>query len=86
MDLPWPTITAASGGWVLFGLAMYGLLSGRLVTRREADVYLEALKKAEDHVDILLTAVAETTTIGKLQKAVIDAGIRTAAKKDGDRQ
>ncbi|GAW55523.1 MULTISPECIES: hypothetical protein [unclassified Nocardioides] len=83
--MPWQTITAAAGGWTLFGFAMLGLLTGRLVTKREADVYLARAEKAEAHVDVLLTAVAETTTIGKLQKAVIDAGIRASTTiSDGD--
>jgi hypothetical protein len=39
--LPWPAITAASGGWVLFGWLAWRVLSkltsGDLVTRREVD-------------------------------------------------
>lgn len=81
--LPWPTITAATGGWVLAGVFVLALITGRLVTRREADIYLERAERAEGHVDTLLQAVAETTTIGKLQKAVIDAGMRRA-REDGE--
>ena len=40
-QLPWPTITAASGGWLLFGAVLWlvirKLISGDLLTRREAD-------------------------------------------------
>lgn len=39
--LPWPAITAASGGWVLFGWLAWRVLTkltnGDLITRREAD-------------------------------------------------
>lgn len=40
-NLPWPAITAASGGWALFGwlawMVMRKLISGDLATRREVD-------------------------------------------------
>lgn len=40
-SLPWPAITAASGGWVLLTAVLWRvysrLLSGDLLTRREAD-------------------------------------------------
>lgn len=40
-SFPWPAITAAGGGWLLFGtlgmMVFRGLLSGNLLTKREAD-------------------------------------------------
>lgn len=33
VELPWPAITAASGGWVLTAAFVYAILSGRLVPR-----------------------------------------------------
>lgn len=40
-DLPWPAITAASGGWALFGWLAWSvlrrLMNGDLVPRREVD-------------------------------------------------
>ncbi len=32
-NLPWPAITAASGGWALAGLAVLAIITGRLVPR-----------------------------------------------------
>lgn len=51
--LPWQALSAASGGWVLFGLLAWlvlrKLIAGDLVTRREVD--------AKDHV---ITLQADT--------------------------
>ena len=33
VELPWPAITAASGGWVLTAAFVYAVLTGRLVPR-----------------------------------------------------
>lgn len=40
-QVSWEAITAAGGGWTLFGMlawyTVHGLLTGKVVTRREAD-------------------------------------------------
>lgn len=73
MDLPWPTITAASGGWLLTAAFVWALISGRIVTRREADEYVRRAEKAEGNVEKLIATMAETTGVGKLQRKVLDA-------------
>lgn len=42
--LSWPAITAASGGWVLFGSTVIGFLRGSFVLKVHYD---EAVKRAE---------------------------------------
>lgn len=37
MELPWQTITAASGGWFLTAAFVYAVLSGKLVPRSSLD-------------------------------------------------
>ena len=32
-SLPWPAITAATGGWALAGLAVWSIITGKLVPR-----------------------------------------------------
>lgn len=36
-SLPWPAITAAGGGWALLGLAVWAIITGRLVPRSALD-------------------------------------------------
>lgn len=73
--VPWPQVTAASGGWLLFGYTMWCLITGRLVTKREADVYIERAEKAEVGRDKLIGTVAEMTGVGKLQKRFAEMAI-----------
>lgn len=73
MDLPWPTITAASGGWLLTAAFVWSLISGRLVTRREADTYIRRAETAEANVTKLIATTAEMTAVGKLQKRFAEA-------------
>jgi len=74
--VPWPQVTAASGGWLLFGLTMYGLITGRwFVTRREADTYIKRAEKAEAGRDTLIGTVAEMTGVGRLQKKFAEMAI-----------
>lgn len=86
--LPWPTITAAGGGWILFGIAAVQLLTGRgLMSSREGMSYLARAEKAEANVEKLVTTLAETTTTAKLQQAVmhaIDAAVSGTPPRDGD--
>lgn len=80
--LPWPTITAAGGGWLLLGLAILGLLNGKwFVSRREYDSMEKRAIKAEEQVDLLLPAVAEHNAVGRLSQATIEAAARVAATK-----
>lgn len=52
MEIPWQTITAAGGGWVLFGSLGWtifrALLSGNLLTRREAEAMSNRIKYLEE--------------------------------------
>lgn len=78
--IPWPQVTAASGGWLLLGIMLFGLISGRwMVSRREADTYLARAEKAEANVEKLVATVADLTVVSKLQKATIDAAFRANA-------
>lgn len=84
-DVPWPAITAASGGWMLFGLCMFGLITGRwLVTRREADSYIKRAETAEAERTTLIHTLAGMTGVGKLQKKISELAIqeRLAAGDD----
>ena len=72
--LPWPTITAAAGGWTLFGLAALMLLTGKgIVSSREAQSYLTRAEKAEENNATLTKTLAELTAVGRLQKALVTA-------------
>lgn len=72
--LPWPTITASSGGWLLLGVLLYGLITGRwIATRRELDAAVTRAERAEANNEKLITTLAETTTTAKLQQAVMSA-------------
>lgn len=83
MDLPWPTITAASGGWVLLGIAVAMLLTGRgIVSAREARSYLARAEKAEADNAVLIRTVAELTAVGRLQKALVTAQQQAAQEAD----
>lgn len=74
MELPWPAITAASGGWVLLGLSVLGLMSGKwFVSRREADIYLDRAETAEKNVNDLIKALIGTTAVGKMQQRLVQA-------------
>jgi hypothetical protein len=84
--IPWPAVTAASGGWVLFGLCMYGFITGRwLVSRGETDTLcrqlLERAEKGEKNNDMLIGVTADMTAVGHLQKAALDAAIEDAVRR-----
>lgn len=85
--LPWPTITAATGGWAGFFAVSYmvvkRIVDGRLITPREADALIERAEKAEEGRDILIKAIAETTGVGKLQKKFAEQAITDARAEDG---
>lgn len=81
--LPWPTITAASGGWVLLGIAVVMLLTGKgIVSSREAASYLKRAETAEANNADLIKALAEMTVFGKLQKALVVAKQQAAEVED----
>lgn len=86
-NLPWPTITAASGGWVGFFLVSITvvrlIITGKLITSREADALVARAEKAESGRDILIKAIAETTGVGKLQKKFAEQAIADAQLEDG---
>jgi hypothetical protein len=48
VELPWPAITAASGGWVLTAAFVYAVLSGRLVPRSTLDSQVTMLNERID--------------------------------------
>lgn len=74
--VPWQSVTAAGGGWFLFGMVMMGQITGRWsVSRREADTYIARAEKAEANVDTLIRTVAEMTGVGKLQKKFAELAI-----------
>ncbi|NUR07702.1 MAG: hypothetical protein HOQ45_11925 [Nocardioidaceae bacterium] len=76
--LPWPAQLGVAGlGWAITGYFIWSLFTGRVVTRREADVYLTRAEKAETNLSTLISTNAEMTAVGHLQKAVIDAAIKT---------
>lgn len=56
-EVPWLTITAAGGGWTLFGglawLVLRGMLSGTLLTRREADAMEKRIETQQSTIDEL---------------------------------
>lgn len=47
MDVPWPQLIGAGSGWVVVGWYQWAFLTGKWVSKREADVYLERTAKAE---------------------------------------
>lgn len=61
----WPQITVASGGWVLLGWVLWllirKLVSGDLVTRREADAIMDATLILREKNDRLLEINATLT-------------------------
>ena len=83
--LPWSAITAAGGGWALFGLTMFGLITGRwIVTRREADRVEKLLeKRAESAEKARDTAVEQNTILLEVNRIVRDtfAVIKNEAEK-----
>ena len=48
--LPWPTITAETGGWVLFGIAAVALIFGLLVPRKAVNDMIANHNRALDDV------------------------------------
>lgn len=85
--IPWQGLTAAGGGWLLLGLAIYGLLSGRwFVSRREADIYLKRAEKAEAAIGQINDQNSELIATARLG-AVSLASMREAHRQQaGDVQ
>ena len=83
--LPWPAITAATGGWALLGVAVVMLLTGKgIVSAREAKSYLTRAEKAEENLATLTQTVAELTAVGRLQKALVTAQQQAAEQLADD--
>ena len=83
-SLPWPAITAATGGWLLaFGVLwtwFRKMSSGDLVTRREVDAKdTESLRLRESNDRLLEINGAQTAAVSKLADA-FDA-FRAAAEE-----
>lgn len=78
MELPWPTITAASGGWLLTGAFVWAMITGRLVTRREADEYVKRAERAEDNMKTSIETLAGLTAVGKIQRRFAEQAIEQA--------
>lgn len=84
-NIPWLTISGATGGWVLFGflaqLVLRKMISGDLLTRREADAMqteINALREANQELlrqnGLLLRESLPTTNavLAALHNAVED--------------
>lgn len=86
--LPWQALTAASGGWALLGIAVFGLIRGNLVPRRthEDVIHDRDQWRAESRIkdaqiaekDQQLRHLAE---VGETQKAVLSAVARLAGQE-----
>lgn len=85
MDAPWLALTAAGGGWALFGSLSYlvitSIFSGRVISSREADAMQQRIDSQEKQIEeltamnnLLLREGLPTTN------AVLDA-LRQAAEK-----
>ncbi len=78
-DTPWQSITAAAGGWTLFGLCMYGLMSRKwLITRGEADVYIRRAEVAESALARVNEQNADLVNSVRLNVAAVE-GLRNVA-------
>lgn len=82
--LPWPAITAATGGWLLAFAVLWTwfrkMASGDLVTRREVDaIGAESIRLRESNDRLLEINGAQTTSLAKLSDA-FDA-FRAAAEE-----
>jgi len=81
--LPWQTLTAAGGGWALFGIAGWGVLSGRLIPRATHNdvVHDRDNWRAESRIKDAQIAEKDTqlrhlSEVGETQKAVLTAVAR----------
>lgn len=46
----WLTLTASGGGWALFGSTCYFIITGKLITSREADAMQRRIDSLEQQV------------------------------------
>lgn len=70
--VPWPSVGAGSG-WLFVGLGLWALLTGRLVTKREADIYIERATKAEGRNDELTRQNSELMAFARLGQSTFKA-------------
>lgn len=52
--VPWPQVGVAGLGWFIAGMCLWGLFTGRFVTRREADLAADRIQ-AQDKIIAELT-------------------------------
>ena len=79
-SLPWPALGPAAGGWIIAGWFVWALISGRLVTKREADIYVTRAEKAEANVEKMNEQVSRLTAFAELGRATFSA-LRTNAEE-----
>ena len=83
--LPWQGLTAAAGGWMLFGalawLVLRKLLSGDLLTRREADAKDAETLRLRESNDYLQEQLGEALKALTVASDAI-AGLRAAAAEE----
>ena len=79
--IPWLSITAASGGWTLFGLAGAGLMTGMLSPKWVVTLMQKRIESLEAENKLLIEQNALLLREGlPTTNAVLDA-LREAAKK-----
>ena len=71
--IPWPMVTGATGGWIVTCAFLWSLLTGRLVTAREAQLYLDRAEKAEQRLERQGQQNADLLTFAELGRATFAA-------------
>ena len=80
--IPWISITAASGGWTLLGVAIMGVLMGYLVPKWVFTIMEKRVESLETENKLLREQNAVLLTEGlKSQNAVLDALRQLAVAK-----
>ena len=71
--IPWPLVTGATGGWVVTVAFLWALLTGRLVTQREAQLYLDRAEKAEARLERQGQQNSDLLTFAELGRSTFNA-------------
>lgn len=83
-SLPWQGLTAAAGGWVLFGslswLVLRKFIAGDIITRREADAKDAEVLRLRESNDYLQEQLGESLKALTVASDAI-AGLRAAAEE-----